>query len=94
MQDHGARAIGAHRFRRVRCQNKRPIVALYEQLLMRSLLKALIADREDFVHEVAVEIDGKRKGEVQPRPHTGRVRAHRFGQILAELGEVIDVIAH
>src|SRR4051812_42042731 len=61
---------------------------------MGSPLETLVPYSDDFVNQVAIEIDGQRHSEVEPGPHTGGIAADRFRQILAELREILDVLAH
>jgi len=41
----------------VRGKDQTAVGAFFEQLLIRPLLKALIADRDDLVNQITVEID-------------------------------------
>src|SRR5216684_1545735 len=70
------------------------ISALIEQFFVRSTLKAVVADRDDLIDQVAIEIDGKRQREIEPCPHPRRVSDDRFGQVFAQFGEIFNKIAH
>src|SRR5437773_12321589 len=59
MQDERAGTIILDDVRHVGCEHQAAIGALIEQFLMRSALKAVVADRDDLVNQVAIEIDGK-----------------------------------
>ena len=75
-------------------KNQTAIGALIEQLFLRPLLKALISDRDDFVDEIAIEIDGQRQRKIEECPHPGRIGPDRFRQEGPELGEIVDVVAN
>lgn len=50
------------------------ILALDEKLFETAYLKALVADGQYLIDEVAIEVDGKRHAESQPGPHARRNR--------------------
>jgi hypothetical protein len=52
--------------------------------------EARVADCHALIEEEAVELDGHRQREGQPHAHAHRVVHHRFAQIQAELGELLD----
>src|SRR6476646_3145126 len=53
----------------MRRQHERPIATFFKQLIMTLLVEIRIADHDDLVNQVAVELDRKRQRECEPRPH-------------------------
>ena len=42
------------------------------------------------LNQIAVELDGKRQGERQPRLHAARISLHRLAEVAAQLGKILD----
>ena len=57
---------------------------------MAALAKARIAHRQAFVNEKTVELDGHRQRKGQAHRHAHGIVLHRFAQVDAELGELLD----
>src|SRR5581483_9348979 len=93
MDDQRARTVLLDDLGNVRGEDQAAVGALFEHLLLRAALEALVAGGDDLVDQVAVEIDGEGQGEIEPGAHAGRIGAHRLGQEFTELGEIVDVVA-
>src|ERR1051326_5115723 len=78
----------------MRGEDQAAVGASNEELVIGALLKALVADSDDFVNQIAIEIDRQRDREIKPRPHAGGISLDRFRQIFAELCEILDAFVN
>ncbi|MNF12779.1 hypothetical protein D3C80_2143910 [compost metagenome] len=68
------------------------MLSLHKKGLVTFSLKFLIPDRDHFVNQKAIKINGKRQGESEASPHAGRIRLNREQQMLTQLGKIINFI--
>ncbi|MNI22922.1 hypothetical protein D3C73_764870 [compost metagenome] len=63
--------------------------AVLEQRLLAFSLEARVAHRDQFIDQIAVELDRQRQAERQARTHARRIMLDRVAQSRAQLGEII-----
>ena len=68
------------------------VLAPAEQLVVALELEATVADQNHLVDQVAFEVHRQRQREREPHAHAVGVEAHRHVHVLAELGELHDVV--
>src|SRR5579863_1088105 len=94
MQDKRARAPLLDEARDVGGENKAAASPPMVDFVERPLLKTLVADGDDLVDQIAIKVDRKGQGKIEPSLHAAGIRIHRFGQIFPKLGEIIDKSAN
>ena len=87
-QNHGVVAVGFDEIRAVGDHDHGSVAAFFEELDLAALAKAIIADGDDLVHEVAIELDDHREGKGEAGGHAGGVAFYRLAQVAAQLGEL------
>ena len=88
--DAGVVAVGLDEIRVVGDDDHRAVATLFKEFDLAAFVKALVADGDDFVDEVAIELDDHREGEGESGAHAGGVALHRLAQVGSELGELLD----
>ena len=66
------------------------ISALFEELDLAAFVKALVADGDNFVDQVTIELNDHRKREGKSSAHAGGVALHGLAQVGTKLGELLD----
>src|SRR5690606_10264022 len=74
----------------VRCDHEGAIRTFFEQLFIALLLKARISDRNKFVNQITVELDGQRKAKCEAGPHPRRIVLSRLLERGSKFGEIVN----
>jgi len=88
--DAGVVAVGFDEVGVVGDDDHRAVAALFEEFDLAAFVKALVADGDDFVDEVAVELDDHRESKGKTGAHARGVAFDGFSEVWAELGELLD----
>ena len=88
--DTGVVAVGFDEVGVVGDDDHRAVAALFKEFDLAAFVKALVADGDDFVDEVTIELDDHGEGEGEAGAHAGGVAFDGLAQVVTELGELLD----
>ncbi len=74
----------------MRCHDECSLFTTLKQLLLAFFLETCIADGDEFIDQVAIELNSQRQAKGKPGAHTRRVVLYRLLQLRTKFGEIIN----
>ena len=91
IQDHGVVAMGADEVGLVGDDDHGSVVAFLKKLVLAAGLEAVVAHGDDFVDEVAIELDAHGEREGEAGAHAGGISLDRLVEVAAEFGKILHI---
>jgi len=91
VEDDSVVAVVADEVGLVRDDDHGAVAAFFEEFVLAAFLEAVVAYGDDFVDEIAIELDDHGEGEGQPGAHAGGIRLDRLVDVASEFREVLHI---